>query len=147
MVESRLWRCYDNHMQLRHSHHRTGALSHLYSVLSCWPTSSEALQVPHTCHADNWVSDILTGSRLIKAWSIRRLGLRVSSCMWVGAHLCQFHIDLIRSAVGRRDAMIFIYFKKCVIATGLLMSVCSLLLCCTTRMDQLILPVTSAWPL
>jgi hypothetical protein len=55
------------------------------------------------------------------------------SCMWVGAH----HVNFWLISVGRRDEMIFIYLQKCVIATGLLTSAGSLLLCCTVETDQI----------
>jgi hypothetical protein len=51
------------------------AMSHLYFMLSCQPTSSKALEALCACRVDNRVSGILAGPRPVKVRSLRRLGL------------------------------------------------------------------------
>jgi hypothetical protein len=54
----------------------------------------------------------------------------------VGGGPTNVRVDLIIVSVGRQDALIFIYLKKCVIETALLASAGSLLLCCIVGMCQ-----------
>jgi hypothetical protein len=65
----------------------------------------------------------------------------IHACGW-GSHPCQFWVDLIGFGARRRDTMIFIYLKmificlKCVVISGVLKSMGSLLLCYITPTGQ-----------